>query len=120
MGISSTVLRVVGTIPGPIIFGTLIDRSCLLWVTPCDRPGACLVYDNWWMSRYLLGATLCWKFASFVFYNLAWILYKPPEGSEEYPVVKLDGEGRPTVEALGNGDAVAPPSGGLENPAFEP
>jgi len=116
MGISTTVLRIFGTIPGPIMYGALIDRSCLLWSSPCDGPGSCLVYDNWWMSRYLLLATLCWKFASLVFYNLAWIFYKPPEGSEEYPVAKLDGEGRTAIE---RNNAVAPSNGGLENPAFE-
>ena len=37
-----------------------------------------------------MGATLVWKFTSFIFYNLAWVFYKPPEGSEEYPVATVD------------------------------
>ncbi|XP_043190630.1 solute carrier organic anion transporter family member 4A1-like isoform X1 [Amphibalanus amphitrite] len=124
MGISTTVLRIVGTIPGPIIFGALIDRSCQLWGSPCSGPSHCLVYDNWWMSRYLMGATLMWKFSSFIFYNLAWIFYKPPEGSEEYPVATVDQgspagiAGRPVGSSEAEKDFTSRPEGGLENPAF--
>ena len=34
-----------GTIPGPLLFGRLIDSSCILWQMTCDVTGACLLYD---------------------------------------------------------------------------
>lgn len=36
-----------------MIFGTLIDDSCILWQESCHETGACLVYDNSSLSRYL-------------------------------------------------------------------
>lgn len=36
----------------PMIFGTLIDDSCILWQESCKETGACLVYDNSSLSRY--------------------------------------------------------------------
>lgn len=49
-------VRLLGTIPAPLIFGALIDESCILWQESCDKDagGACLVYDNFYISRYVL------------------------------------------------------------------
>jgi len=44
-----------GGLPGPILFGFAIDRSCLLWEKKCDSStGACLYYDNHEMAWLLL------------------------------------------------------------------
>ena len=33
--------------PSPIIFGSMMDSSCLLWSTQgCSSYGACLIHDN--------------------------------------------------------------------------
>ena len=38
LGIESLLIRLVGTIPGPVIFGLIIDSSCLLWQQqPCNK-----------------------------------------------------------------------------------
>lgn len=77
MGISMTLLRVVGTIPGPIVYGALLDRSCTLWRQNCGERGSCLLYDHWWMSRYVLMLTTGFVFLSCICFNLAWFLYRP-------------------------------------------
>lgn len=51
LGIQWIVVRVLGTIPAPMIFGSLIDDSCILWQESCNEAGACLVYDNNTLSR---------------------------------------------------------------------
>lgn len=51
LGIQWIKVRIFGTIPAPLIFGTLIDDTCLLWQESCDNAGACLVYDNYSMSK---------------------------------------------------------------------
>lgn len=50
-----------GGIPGPIAFGWVIDKACLLWQDLCGQNGFCLVYQNAAMSRYLLSAGLVYK-----------------------------------------------------------
>lgn len=52
LGIQWIVVRIFGTIPAPMIFGSLIDDSCILWQESCNEAGACLVYDNSSLSRY--------------------------------------------------------------------
>lgn len=53
LGLQWIKVRLMGTIPAPLIFGALIDESCVLWHESCDTQagGACLVYDNFYISR---------------------------------------------------------------------
>lgn len=51
LGIQWIKIRLLGTIPAPMIFGVLIDDTCILWQESCENAGACLVYDNTYMSK---------------------------------------------------------------------
>ena len=72
-----------GSIPGPILFGKLIDITCELWQTTCDEQGSCFFYDNQQMSQNLLAVSLVGKFLSALFFFCALILYKMPQSEEE-------------------------------------
>lgn len=45
MGLQYVFLKTIGLIPGPIIFGHLLDLSCKLWQNICGHRGRCFVYD---------------------------------------------------------------------------
>ncbi|XP_026470716.1 solute carrier organic anion transporter family member 4A1-like [Ctenocephalides felis] len=79
LGIQWIVVRLLGTIPAPMLFGALIDESCILWQGDCDSGGACLVYDNKNMSRYMVGAAFIGKACSLIFFFAAWWFYIPPK-----------------------------------------
>ncbi|KAL7985647.1 hypothetical protein Chor_004217 [Crotalus horridus] len=59
LGIQWIVVRTLGSIPGPIAFGSMIDKSCLLWQSQCGEQGSC----------YVMGSC---------FFLLACLLYKAP------------------------------------------
>ncbi|CAM6001385.1 unnamed protein product, partial [Sphagnum balticum] len=63
-GIQWIGVRVLGTIPAPLIFGSLIDMSCMLWQNSCDGSGACLVYNNRQMNRNVLSLAVTLKIIS--------------------------------------------------------
>lgn len=69
---------VAGTIPAPVFFGAMIDRTCQLWQKPCSDKGACLFYDNNTMGRYLLAMVVCGKGVAFLFFMMSVALYRPP------------------------------------------
>ena len=48
MGFQQVVLRVVGLIPAPMVFGHVIDKSCMVWIyDKCSATTAnCREYDN--------------------------------------------------------------------------
>ncbi|XP_031786219.1 solute carrier organic anion transporter family member 4A1 isoform X3 [Nasonia vitripennis] len=85
LGIQWIKVRILGTIPAPMIFGALIDDTCILWHETCDGRGACLVYDNYYMSRYMFGLAFVGKAASLLFFFLAWWCYVPPGGRRINP-----------------------------------
>ncbi|XP_030557239.1 solute carrier organic anion transporter family member 4A1 isoform X1 [Drosophila novamexicana] len=83
LGLQWIKVRLLGTIPAPLIFGALIDESCVLWHESCDAPagGACLVYDNFYISRYMWLLALIGKLCSVLFFLGAWWFYVPPSES---------------------------------------
>lgn len=72
LGLQSSILRLVGFVPGPILFGTIVDSSCLFWQHECGQRGNCWLYDRstlstraillatGTMSCYILFIILCW------------------------------------------------------------
>lgn len=49
MGLVGTILAVFAFIPYPLIFGHIIDATCLVWEKTCGQTGNCWLYD---MDRF--------------------------------------------------------------------
>lgn len=45
LGINSFAINLFGFVPSPLLFGYLIDKSCILWQVTCKTIGACLMFD---------------------------------------------------------------------------
>ena len=67
--------RVIGAIPGPLIFGTLFDVSCVSWQTECGRRGNCWLYDNKKLGLSILLLSLPCKIVAFVLFILAFLTF---------------------------------------------
>ncbi|KAM6473200.1 solute carrier organic anion transporter family member 4C1 [Liasis olivaceus] len=79
LGVHMLFLRILGTIPGPILFGISIDYTCTLWsIDKCGHTGACWTYNNSKMAYMLFGISACSKAVSLLFIIIACMLYKPP------------------------------------------
>lgn len=116
LGIQWIIARCLGSIPGPILFGKLIDITCKLWQNSCGEQGSCFFYDNRSMSYNMMAIGLVGKFLSSLFFFLALVLYKSAPCDEnsnskiEKPG-KLSKIGEKSVDTLttslndlGNGD----------------
>ncbi|KAM9065968.1 solute carrier organic anion transporter family member 4A1 [Sarcophilus harrisii] len=86
LGIQWIVVRTLGGIPGPIAFGWVIDKACLLWQNQCGDQGSCYIYQNSAMSHYILIAGIVYKVLGIIFFGSACLLYKPPRGSPDSAV----------------------------------
>jgi len=72
-----------GGLPGPVLFGFVIDRSCLLWETKCDgSSGACLYYDTHQMAWLLMAVCVACKVFNIVCGFISWRLYERKYGKE--------------------------------------
>ncbi|KAF6041058.1 SLCO4C1 [Bugula neritina] len=70
-------LRFFGSIPGPIIFGSMIDASCSLWDEECSVRGSCWVYNNFDMSLRLFILSVVLKVLA-LFFNILGSSYINP------------------------------------------
>ena len=60
-----------GSMPGPVIFGAFIDKTCILWEETCNGRGSCLEYNNELLSYLLVAAGLFFQSKTVFFSCLA-------------------------------------------------
>lgn len=78
LGIQWIIIRALGSIPGPITFGSVIDNSCMLWQDQCGEQGSCYLYENSTMGVYTLTVGVIYKVLGSFFFFMALMLYKGP------------------------------------------
>jgi len=97
MGLQWVILRIFGSIPGPIVLGKLMDMACLVWQEDdCDEQGSCWIYDNrlLWNAMFILPIAM--KGINIFCFFLAGYYYKPKVSeneSEKFDSIKSSGEG---------------------------
>ncbi|XP_064596760.1 solute carrier organic anion transporter family member 4C1-like [Liolophura sinensis] len=128
MGVQWAFARFLGTIPGPILFGTVIDSACLIWKKQCGVKTSCWIYDNDAMGRSIFLVGMGIKIVSSFFFFLSSVVYKPPPSRDVLDkAVNLEKEVSSGGEkekngstTMLNGDAMvtneAREDGGIDNP----
>lgn len=56
IGLSATLIHLLALIPSPVVFGILLDKSCLVFGKNCNGTGNCWLYDSQKL-RYLINFT---------------------------------------------------------------
>jgi len=107
-------MKILGTIPGPLIFGLVFDSACELWSYECDVKGSCLSYSIPDISLRLSLLCIAVKILATIFLILAAIVYRPPKTlskrengppSKEYQAVSML-EVQESSYSKANGDIV--------------
>ena len=83
IGTQSFFWRLLGSIPGPILFGAIFDSTCHFWQHECGRRGNCWVYNNTALSQraVVLAALAMAGYFTCVF--LCWLFYPRYQSSGE-------------------------------------
>ncbi|GCB69784.1 solute carrier organic anion transporter family member 3A1 isoform X2 [Scyliorhinus torazame] len=72
LGVLFLLLRLLGFIPPPLIFGAGIDSTCLFWTTVCGELGACMLYDNVVYRHLYISIAITLKTFAFILYTTTW------------------------------------------------
>lgn len=77
LGMQFVIFRLFGYIPAPILFGNLIDSTCLLWKSTCGEAGGrCLMYDIEQFRYKYIGLCASIKVLALCIFILDWVLVK--------------------------------------------
>ncbi|XP_043981165.1 solute carrier organic anion transporter family member 3A1 [Gambusia affinis] len=72
LGVLFLLLRLLGFIPPPLIFGAGIDSTCLFWSSNCGDKGACLLYHNVQYRYLYVSLAIFLKGVAFLLYTTTW------------------------------------------------
>lgn len=59
LGVAALVTSMFGFVPGPILFGAIMDSTCLVWNISCEEKGNCWFYDRDNFRYYVNLASAC-------------------------------------------------------------
>ncbi|XP_031636084.1 solute carrier organic anion transporter family member 74D-like [Contarinia nasturtii] len=71
-GFSLFITSLFALIPAPIIFGRIIDSTCLIWNHKCGRQGNCLLYDSIKFRYYIHTASAIFLAIGACFQFMIW------------------------------------------------
>ncbi|KAG4075324.1 hypothetical protein HA402_003115 [Bradysia odoriphaga] len=71
-GLSLFSISLFALIPGPIIYGRIIDNTCMIWNYKCGRRGDCQLYNPIQFRQHLHAASAFFLFMAFLFDLLVW------------------------------------------------
>lgn len=85
LGMQFVIFRLFGYIPAPIVFGNLIDSTCLLWKSTCGASitGRCLIYDIEQFRYKYVGLASGVKIVALLIFLLDWWLVKKKKNFED-------------------------------------
>ncbi|XP_032259437.1 solute carrier organic anion transporter family member 6A1 [Halichoerus grypus] len=77
LGLTYVILRIFGTIPGPILFKMAGETSCIFRETEyCGKKGNCWIYNKMKMAYLMVGVCSVCKVFTIFFTAIAFCLYK--------------------------------------------
>ncbi|MFT7818441.1 solute carrier organic anion transporter family member 2B1-like [Arapaima gigas] len=71
LGIQFMMFRVLAFMPGPVLYGSAIDTTCILWGKKCNKNTSCRYYNLNHFRQRFLGLQVFFLFGAFVCFLLA-------------------------------------------------
>ncbi|XP_067936676.1 solute carrier organic anion transporter family member 5A1-like [Watersipora subatra] len=111
LGIQMVFIRTCALLPAPVVFGSVIDTTCLWWKFECKKRKNCLIHDVEWFRYKLIGIAAGLHFIGMLTYILAWyIAYRqenkcsstPKANDEKLPKVSSTIQQKAAAEEQGN------------------
>ncbi|XP_021348125.1 solute carrier organic anion transporter family member 4A1-like [Mizuhopecten yessoensis] len=84
LGVQLLVTRLLGTTPGPILLGTIIDSACSVWQESCGQIGSCWTYRKYELSMRLMVWMATLKFLGAIFTLIAYKMYVSPPNEDNF------------------------------------
>uniref|UniRef100_A0A7E4WBR8 Solute carrier organic anion transporter family member n=1 Tax=Panagrellus redivivus TaxID=6233 RepID=A0A7E4WBR8_PANRE len=94
IGVHWTFLRLLGFIPGGVLFGLMIDTTCLEWQkSTCGKKQSCLVHDPNRLSWTIMAVAVVCKLVSILATIIGYMTYRPNDLDSGVSVYTTDSRG---------------------------
>jgi len=103
IGVHWTFLRLFGYIPGGIIFGLMIDTTCLKWQeSACGKKQSCHVYDPHRLSWTIMAVAIVCKLVSVLATIVGYVTYRPNDLDSAISIKTIDSRGPISLMIIDN------------------
>lgn len=72
LGVIQFAIGLFGNVPCSVIYGAVVDSTCLVWEMVCGKTGACSLYDTKAFRQYFHGTTSAIMLCAFVVDLIVW------------------------------------------------
>ncbi|KAM4046068.1 solute carrier organic anion transporter family member 2B1 isoform 2-T4 [Anomaloglossus baeobatrachus] len=94
IGIQFMLLRILAWLPGPVMFGSVIDSTCILWGKKCGAKAACQYYNNNLLRQRYIGLQILFEIGALIFFIAVYCVLRHKEK------VKIEDEKNPEMQKL--------------------
>ncbi|OCT56836.1 hypothetical protein XELAEV_18004366mg [Xenopus laevis] len=96
IGIQLMLLRILAWLPGPVMYGSVIDSTCILWGRKCGKKTSCLYYDNNHLRQRYIGLQILFEIMALIFFIALFFVLRRRENK----TVDQSAAGNPETHAL--------------------
>ncbi|XP_063806979.1 solute carrier organic anion transporter family member 2B1 [Pseudophryne corroboree] len=84
IGIQFMLLRILAWLPGPVIFGSMIDSTCIRWGKKCGSKASCQYYDNNLLRQRYIGLQILFDIGALILFTAVFFVlrHKDKVGAE--------------------------------------
>ncbi|KAG7321302.1 hypothetical protein KOW79_015717 [Hemibagrus wyckioides] len=82
LGIQFMLFRVLAFLPAPVLYGSAIDSTCILWGRKCNKNTSCRYYNMDFFKQRFLGLQTVFIFGGLVFFFLSFLVLRRADSAE--------------------------------------
>ncbi|XP_040908041.1 solute carrier organic anion transporter family member 2B1 [Toxotes jaculatrix] len=83
VGVQYMLFRVLAFMPGPVLYGSVIDTTCILWGKKCDKQTSCLYYNLDRFRQRFLGLQVVFVCGGLLCFLLTVVVLRRRAGRQE-------------------------------------
>ncbi|XP_073468663.1 solute carrier organic anion transporter family member 2B1 isoform X1 [Aquarana catesbeiana] len=102
IGIQFMLLRILAWLPGPVMYGSMIDSTCIQWGKRCGSKAACQYYNNNLLRQRFIGLQILFEIVALILFIALYFVIRHkdnvPQEAEKDPESHTLNEKKATVK----------------------
>ncbi|XP_036443587.1 solute carrier organic anion transporter family member 2B1 [Colossoma macropomum] len=90
VGIQFMLFRVLAFLPAPVLYGSAIDSTCILWGEKCKKRTSCHYYNLDLFRQRFLGLQIFFVVGGLVFFILSYVVLKRADSAQQQQAEQMN------------------------------